>query len=167
MSGMTATIAPARFPDDVEIVSGLFREYMDGLGIDLAFQAVDAELAGLPGKYGPPRGTVLLAREGAGHPVGCIALRPLGHPGACEMKRLYVRPEARGQNLGRRLAEAIIAEARGRGYSRMLLDTLAAMQAAQALYESLGFAETAAYYENPLPGTRYLALDLDRDRQAR
>ncbi len=79
---------------------------------------------------------------------------------ACEIKRLYVRPEARGQDLGRRLAQSIIAYATEAGYSRILLDTLASMQAAQQLYASLGFQSTAPYYDNPVPGTVYLALDL-------
>jgi ribosomal protein S18 acetylase RimI-like enzyme len=158
------TIVSARFPDDVETVRALFREYTDGLGIDLSFQDIAAELSGLPGKYAPPQGVVLLARDGAGEAVGCIALRPLAEPGACEMKRLYVRPAARGHDLGRRLAEAVIAHARAAGYSRMLLDTLATMARAQALYAALGFRETGAYYDNPLPGTRYLVLDLGNAR---
>jgi ribosomal protein S18 acetylase RimI-like enzyme len=153
-------IAPARIPDDLAAVRGLFREYVDGLGIDLSFQDVEAELAGLPGKYAPPRGIILLARNSAGAAVGCIALRPLPENGSCEMKRLYVRHEARGQSLGRRLAEALVAWAREAGYERMLLDTLASMAAAQSLYAALGFRATEAYYDNPLPGTRYMALDL-------
>jgi GNAT superfamily N-acetyltransferase len=156
----TISIAPARWPDDVAAVQGLFQEYVESLGVDLSFQDVDAEFAELPGKYAPPGGMILIARDGAGQAVGCVALRPLAQAGACEMKRLYVRPAGRGQNLGRQLAEAIIAHARLSNYKRMLLDTLAPMRAAQALYASLGFRPTAPYYDNPLPGTRYLALDL-------
>jgi len=69
-------IAPARLPDDIEIVRALFAEYIRSLGIDLSFQGVDAELAQLPGKYASPRGVILVARDAAGVALGCAALRP-------------------------------------------------------------------------------------------
>ena len=153
-------IAAARFPADREIVRRLFREYIDSLGVDLTFQDVALELKDLPGKYAPPRGQVLIARDGGGVAVGCVALRPAAAPDACEMKRLYVDPHARGHQLGRRLAEDIIGFAGRAGYRSMLLDTLATMQAAQRLYASLGFRAIAPYYDNPLPGAVYMALKL-------
>ena len=153
-------IAPARLPDDIEAVRELFAEYIDSLGIDLSFQDVGAELAGLPGKYAPPRGAILLARDGAGAALGCVALRPWRQPGVCEIKRLYVRPVARGQALGRRLAEAVIEWAAKAGCTRVLLDTLVSMRAARQLYVALGFRPVAPYYDNPLPGTLYMALEL-------
>lgn len=153
-------IAPARLPDDIEIVRGLFAEYIDSLGIDLSFQDVAAELAQLPGKYAPPRGVILIAREDTGAALGCVALRPWRQPGVCEIKRLYVRPAARGQTLGRRLAEAVIAWAARAGYECVLLDTLASMQAARQLYVALGFHPVAPYYDNPVPDTWYMALEL-------
>lgn len=153
-------IAAAGWPADADVVRGLFREYIDSLAVDLAFQEVDAELAELPGKYARPGGEILIARAPDGQAVGCVALRPAAVKGACEMKRLYVRPAGRGQSLGRRLAEAIIARARAAGYRRMLLDTLAPMREAQALYASLGFRPIAPYYDNPLPDARYMALEL-------
>ncbi len=156
----TIEIAPARLPDDIGTVRRLFAEYTDGLGIDLSFQDVAAELAHLPGKYAPPRGVILIARDGAGVALGCVALRPWSQPGVCEIKRLYVRPAARGQALGRRLAEAAIAWAASAGYARVLLDTLASMQATRQLYVVLGFRPVAAYDDNPVPGTLYMALEL-------
>jgi putative acetyltransferase len=115
------------------------------VGIDFAFQNVSDELAGLPGVYAPPRGRLLIALEGR-EALGGAALRPL-EDRICGMKRLFVRPEFRGQSLGRQLAEEIIKEARAIGYAKMRLDTLPFMQAAIRLYESLGFVRSGAYYD--------------------
>jgi putative acetyltransferase len=143
---------------DVEAARELFREYRRWLGLDLGFQGFAEELANLPGAYVPPRGRLLLAIEGDAV-MGCVALRPLSEADA-EMKRLYVRPEAQGLGLGRKLTERVIAEARAIGYRRLLLDTLPVMGAAQGLYESLGFVDIPPYRQNPVPGARFLALEL-------
>lgn len=152
------TIEPARFPADRPLVQTLFREYAESLGIDLGFQDFESELASLPGKYAPPQGRLLLARRGS-LALGCVALRPLSVD-TCEMKRLYVRPAARGEHLGRRLAERICEEARAAGYRRMCLDTLPSMAAAIGLYTSLGFQPIAPYVFNPIPGAIFLGRDL-------
>ncbi len=127
----------------------MLREYADSLGVDLSFQDFESEIADPLGFY-----ELVLLAEG-----GCVALRCIDER-TCEMKRLYVRPTARGTGLGRRLAEAVIAAGRERGYERMLLDTLPTMAAAQRLYESLGFRETGAYRHNPVPGATFLELEL-------
>ena len=151
-------IRHAEIPRDLEVVRGLFQEYVDSLAVDLYFQELEKELATLPGKYSPPAGRLLLAwREDEA--VGCIALRPIDAT-TCEMKRLYVRPQARGEQLGRRLAERICREAKDAGYRRICLDTLPSMAAAQKLYQSLGFVPIEPYLFNPVPGTKFLARDL-------
>ncbi|MCX7780785.1 MAG: GNAT family N-acetyltransferase [Negativicutes bacterium] len=136
----------------------LMREYQASLGIDLCFQNFEQELAGLPGDYRPPDGRLYLAADD-GKVAGCIALRRFDET-TCEMKRLYVRPQFRGCGLARKLTEKIITDAREIGYCMMLLDTLPTMQVAQALYFSLGFREIPSYRFNPVPGTRYLCLNL-------
>jgi ribosomal protein S18 acetylase RimI-like enzyme len=141
-------IRPAQ-PEDLETVRGFLREYAESLSFDLSFQNFESELADPLGFYE----LVLLAED------GCVALRRIDEL-ACEMKRLYVRPLARGSGLGRALAKAVIAEARARGYSRMLLDTVPEMAAAQALYRSLGFQEREPYRQNPVPGAVFLELTL-------
>ena len=154
------SLASARFPADGEVVRALFAEYADSLGIDLSFQGFAAELAQLPGKYAPPLGDILIARDAAGAALGCVALRPTTMPGTGEIKRLYLRPAARGQALGRRLAKAILVRAREAGHARVVLDTLASMDAARRLYAALGFRPVPPYYDNPLPDMLYMALEL-------
>jgi ribosomal protein S18 acetylase RimI-like enzyme len=145
---------------DLQTIRLLFREYAQSLGFALDFQGFEDELAGLPGGYAEPRGVILLAFSDAGEPWGVVALRPLEDDGACEMKRMYVRPEARGHGLGRTLGEAILAEARARGYRAMRLDTIDTMTPAIELYRSLGFKEIPAYRFNPMPGALYFEAAL-------
>jgi GNAT superfamily N-acetyltransferase len=156
------TLIEAGSAADYASARALFVEYARQLNIDLCFQHFDAELEHLPEMYGPPAGCILLAREEGGgetSDVGCVAVRRLSAE-ICEMKRLYVQDRARGQGLGRLLAQASLDAARARGYRRMVLDTLASMTPARTLYASLGFRETAAYYANPLPDVVYMAVDL-------
>jgi putative acetyltransferase len=150
-------------PVQLDATRTIFREYAAGLGVDLCFQNFEAELAVLPGEYGAPRGSLLLATVN-GELAGCGACRPLGdvdYANACEMKRLYVRPGFRGLGLGRTLAQELMDHAMRAGYSVMLLDTLDDMEAARGLYGALGFEEIPPYYFNPIPGAHYLKADLD------
>jgi ribosomal protein S18 acetylase RimI-like enzyme len=155
-------LVPAYGEAHLDTVREIFREYAQGLGVDLCFQGFDQELADLPGDYAPPRGMLLLALV-EGSVAGCCALRPLDssdYPNAAEMKRLYVRKAFRGFGLGRRLAEATLDAARLGGYASVLLDTLSDMEAARALYGELGFEEIPPYYHNPIAGAHYLKVDL-------
>jgi GNAT superfamily N-acetyltransferase len=140
--------------DDLDVVRELFLEYASGIGVDLSFQHFDEELRHLETTY-----EVILVGRVDDVPAGCVALRRLDEA-TCEMKRLFVRPTHRGMDLGRKLAEAVIDEARRRGYARMRLDTLPTMTSAMALYESLGFRDIEAYRFNPIAGSRYLELVL-------
>jgi len=140
-------------------VQQFFRNYADWLGRDLSFQGFDAEMASLPGAYSAPKGRLFYA-ELDGKPAGCVGIRPFSE-GVCEMKRLYVEPSMRGNGVGRDLAMAAIRCAKDLGYRRIMLDTLPAMRMAQKLYRELGFTEAPAYYQTPIEGTMFLALDLE------
>lgn len=145
---------------DLEAARRLFVAYADELGVDLCFQGFDRELGELPGRYGPPRGRLVVAWRGE-EAVGCAGLRDLGG-GVAELKRMYVEPTHRGGGLGRRLATTLLADARALGYGRVRLDTLSSLLPAIALYESLGFRRIDPYYENPYGDVVYLELDLIR-----
>ena len=158
IAGLSMTQASS--PAQIAQVRELFLEYAQSLGFSLCFQNFDQELAGLPGDYSPPEGRLLLA-EYEGRVAGCVALHKL-EPRICEMKRLYLRPAFRGKGLGRKLAEAILEEARSIGYQRLRLDTVEpVMKDAVALYRALGFREVAPYRANPMEGTLYLELSLN------
>jgi putative acetyltransferase len=149
-------------PEQLDATREIFREYAEGLGIDLCFQNFDAELRTLPGDYAAPHGALLLAMVD-GEVAGCGAMRPIAdtdYANACEMKRLYVRRAFRRFGLGRALAQALILRAIEAGHSVMLLDTLDDMESARELYESLGFEEIPPYYYNPIPGAHYLKCEL-------
>ncbi len=149
------SITPARSPEDVLAVRGLFLEYIASLGLDLTFQNVDREFADFPGWYAPPSGELFLARREDGLPVGCMGVRPFGTAGACEMKRVYVVEAARGSGTGRALAEAGIRFAQRAGYREMFADTLPQFSASQAILRGAGFETVAPYYYNPVPGALF------------
>ncbi len=156
---------------DIATVRALMAEYGDYLAANpagaakICIQGYREELESLPGHYAAPGGAMLLAESSEGHPLGCVALKPIQarHAGerACELKRLWVRPEARGLGLGRALMLAAIASARKLGYDALYLDTVpAAMPEANALYARLGFVEVPRYNENAVPGIVFFRRDL-------
>jgi len=145
----------------VQIASAraLFREYEKWLGLDLCFQGFEDELENLPGKYAPPEGRLYLLNYNE-HLSGCIALRKLKND-VCEMKRLYIRQNARGQGLGNTLIKKLIEEARQMGYTKMRLDTYPPKMAkAVKLYQSHDFREVPAYYANPHDGVLFMEMVL-------
>lgn len=164
---MKCTIRAASGDADVAAFRELCTEYAASLQYtaecaSLEHQCIDAELAALPGAYGPPRGVIILAFDEAVQPIGCVALRPIA-PDICEMKRMYVRPSARGVGIGRALARAIITAAREARYHAMRLDTGVSMTTATGLYRSLGFRDIPPYNRDPTPGTRWMELQLGTD----
>src|SRR5215468_9100931 len=165
-SGVSATHLPQDFvlrqaetASQIAQARELFLEYEKALGISLCFQGFDKELAGLPGKYAPPSGRLLLATYG-GALAGCVAIHAL-EPGIGEMKRLFLRPAFRGKGLGQAMVDAIVAEARAIGYQRLRLDTIEPlMKSAVAMYRRMGFREIPPYCANPCEGALYMELEL-------
>lgn len=169
---MPVTIRHARFPEENSQVLALFAAYAESLGVDLTFQNFQKEVALFPGKYASSKGGALLLAEvtgadsnnndananaNANRLIGCVALR-YNAPIWCEMKRLYVSPQARGTGTGERLVAAIIQQAKELGYEGMRLDTLPEMVAAQKLYRRFGFEIIDKYYDTPLEQTVFMGL---------
>jgi len=160
---MTVTLRTlsANDTEAIEQVRQYFRNYAAWLGVDLSYQNFDQEMASLPGAYVAPQGRLFFA-EVDGRPAGCVGVRPLpDSDGVCEMKRLYVAPEERGHGVGSALALAAIKAAKETGYRKLIIDTLPSMRMAVKLYRELGFTEAPSYYQTPVEGTMFLALDLE------
>ena len=144
--------------DYLEEVKRLIAEYAQRLGRNLSFQDIEGELKDPARKYTPPQGELLVAVEN-GEAIGMVAYHR--HSAVCcEMKRLYVRPDARGLHLGETLVREIIAHARAVGYSEMVLDTIKPLKAAIGLYKKAGFEECEPYYNNPMDDVIYMKKHL-------
>lgn len=153
-------IIVATTPEHIEQVRNLFSQYRAQLSVEYCFRSFDAEIACLPGTYAPPQGLLLLATV-VGQPVGCVGLRPFPLEGACEMKRLYIRPAFRGAKLGKLLVERLLSEARRLGYSSMRLDSHPpTMEAAINMYCRFGFREVSPDPLEPIPELIYMQLPL-------
>lgn len=157
---------------DIAAVKECFNAYTEWLNVDITFQNYSSEFDGLPGKYAPPTGALLLASDATTNQIlGCVAMRPIQiepkylsnrpeNSRFCELKRLFVYPEARGRQVAKKLMEEVMRVAREEGYNEMLLDTLSRMEAAIKLYTFQGFDKTDAYYGNPLEGVIYFSKKL-------
>ncbi|MEA5257386.1 GNAT family N-acetyltransferase [Arcicella aquatica] len=145
-------------PDELDEVRKIFIEYAEYLKIDLCFQDFEKELQTLSKVYAAPAGCIILAKINE-EIVGCVALKPIAE-GVCEMKRLYVKPIARGHKVGRKLVEELITFAKNANYQTMKLDTLTTLTEAIGLYRSFGFQATSAYVYNPLDEVLYFELSL-------
>ena len=148
-------------PEEINLVRAIFTEYMQSIrhlaACSFEHQKTDEELATLPGKYGPPGGAIFLAWDG-NLCIGCAAVRPLPLAGNCELKRMYVKPVYRGQNIGRGLCEAVLQKARAIGYVEMKLDSDPELKAAIGLYHALGFKIVPRYNHDPDPHTVFMGL---------
>lgn len=155
-----ATYRSASWPEDLSAVKKLFEEYRDWLAEhrDLApgsqervrsgLALVDRLISELPDPYIPPKGDILLWRDGEAV-VACGALREL-EPRVAEIRRIYVRPDYRGTKFGRPFALTLVARARELGYHRLKVDTLPSMQAAIQFYQEVGFRPTAPFWPHPV-----------------
>lgn len=144
---------------ELDVIRDLFREYEKELNEDICFQSFDEELKDPLKKYGLPDGDLMLAYWND-EVAGCIALTKTKDAGACEMKRLYVRPEFRKNKIGRVLIEELLSSAKQKDYQRMRLDTFLKLESAVYLYRQFGFVNISAYYNNPLPGVLYMDKQL-------
>mgnify|MGYP001212060939 CR=1 FL=1 len=162
------TISQVNSEAEIAAVRDLMREYatwafsiVPGSDESPAWEGFDAELATLPGVYAPPAGRLLLAMQD-GQPAGCVCLK--GHNATTsELKRLYVCPTFRGQNIGQQLVKMLVEEARQSKYQRIVLDSHISMKKAHAIYQEVGFRLTNApddFPENLKPVVVFMECDL-------
>ncbi|MCI8833766.1 MAG: GNAT family N-acetyltransferase [Ruminococcus sp.] len=160
---MNIELLPAyRYPKET---GQLFSEYTDMLIQGdptfkkyLEIQNYEEELKHLETKYGFPDGRLYLAYC-EGKLAGCIGLKKIDAQ-SCEMKRLYVRSEFRGRQIGNVLVKQIIHDAKEIGYACMLLDTLPFLKSAVHLYKKFGFYEIPCYNSSPMEHSIFMKLDL-------
>ncbi len=138
-------IAQIENPQEIEAARALVRDLFafsltqdPNAGQAHAFAGLEEQLAQLPGIYAPPTGGFLLTRVDDA-PAGCVAF--FGHDEkTCEIKRMYVRPEFRGLQLGDKMIAELLARVRAQGYTKVILDTFHTFKAAQHIYEKAGFS---------------------------
>lgn len=150
----------ARSDKDYETGTELFREYASQIGVDLEFQDFSKEIGNIRSQYARPGGILFIAYDTDKTPLGCFGIRRL-EDSICELKRMYLRKEARGRGLGKQLLARSIRMAKALGYKRMRLDTLPGMQTAIGLYKKAGFYEIDPYRFNPVAGTKYMEIKLE------
>ncbi len=151
---------------DKEEILQLFKEYTDSIlaeGDDVAAclksQNYNKEIREIEEKYGLPEGRLYIASIGK-NPVGCVALKKIDHE-YCEMKRLYVRQGNRGKDIGKKLVERIISDAKDIGYKHIRLDTFPFMDRAIKMYKNYGFYEIEKYNDNPALSAIFMQMDID------
>ena len=151
---------------DFEIASSLFQEYAESLGIDLEFQNFSKEIATPGQEYTKPHGALFLVFNSEQIVVGCFALRRFEKE-IGELKRMYLKQEARGQGIGAMMLQKALSIGVKLGYTRIRLDTLPSMTSAIGLYQKMGFYEIDAYRFNPIAGTKYMEINLQSNRDSK
>lgn len=154
MTKQRIDIIEATSKADVADVKQIFFEYAEFLKVDLCFQDFEQEMKTFPAFY-----QLLLLARVDGAAAAAVGLKDLGE-GVSEMKRLYARPEFQGLGLGTRLCDALINQARERGFKTMRLDTLKRLEIAISMYRKYGFVEIDKYYDNPESDVVYMELTL-------
>lgn len=149
----------AKSLNDYRLAVELFKEYASHIKIDLAFQNFEKEIENLEAQYSKPKGIIYLAYKYQSTPVGCFGIRAFDGE-ICELKRMYLKNEARGLGIGKQMLEKAIEAGEELGYKKMRLDTLSTMHKAIHLYEKAGFYEIAPYRFNPIDGAKYFEIEL-------
>jgi GNAT superfamily N-acetyltransferase len=142
--------------EDKQQAAVLIREYLEWLnecvrrdyGLEFDVEAMLASDLSSPNKFYPPAGRFYLAQYG-GDIAGVGCLKKL-EEGAGEIQRMYVPPRSRGKSVGRAILNRLIDDARSMGYRRLKLESLEFLEAAHALYRSVGFHEIDPYVDNSM-----------------
>lgn len=136
----TITVQPAQ-PEQMETVREMFRKYAEAFDYQCCFETLEEELKALPGEYTKSAGGLLLVAQYENKIAGCVALRKITDD-VCEMKRLWVRPDYRGKQIGVALVQKVIPRAKKLGYLKITLETIPLMEKAIAMYDKFGFIKT-------------------------
>ncbi len=145
---------------DYKTAIQLFKEYASQIGVDLEFQNFSNEIEEIERQYSRPKGVIFITYNEARSPLGCFGIREL-EDSICELKRMYLKKEARGLGIGKRMLSKSIEIGKQLGYKKMRLDTLPTMQSAINLYKKVGFHEIEPYRYNPVDGAKYFEIELD------
>lgn len=159
LEGKMTKFREAESKEEYQLAVELFKEYASQIGVDLAFQNFNSEIEKIDSHYSKPKGAVFIVYNEKELPIGCFGIRSF-ESDICELKRMYLKKEARGLGIGKLLLEKAIKVAKELGYKRMRLDTLPTMHSAIGLCKKLGFYEIVPYRFNPIHGTKYFEINL-------
>lgn len=127
---------------NVAAVRELFEQYAQLRGYEFQDANFEGEMAGLPGLYSPSKGGRLLLATYEGEAAGVVGLKKIAE-GQCEVKRLYVPPQYRGNGIGKMLVAEAVRQARELGFKKVLADTDLNMRIAMVVFDEHGFRQTA------------------------